>query len=137
MGYMCIVSDHFCNTFVVEIAKHYTTDHALRDKELFSRLKYASYATDVTFQQGSRPSGNMQDVTVYFSGKHKLCGLKVEVSVLRNRLSIGCPQHYPGSTVDVHILYRNVYLHLAASTKSEDRKQLADLGPLVHEHPDY
>lgn len=42
------------------------------------------YATDVTFQQVKRPSGNITEGKLYFTGKYKIYGYKVEVSVYPN-----------------------------------------------------
>ena len=42
----------------------------------------ARYATDVTFQQSFRASGSVQEGKRGFSGKHKLYGFKVEMSVV-------------------------------------------------------
>ena len=61
----------------------------------------------------------------------------MEVSVLRNGLAIGCTKHYPSSTADVEIFYRNVTFHVAALMKSDETKQLPDPGLLVDEYPDH
>ena len=134
---MRVVSEYLYNSFVVETAEVYTMDDALENKVFFSHFKCARYATDVTLQQSNRPSGNMQEGKVYFSGKQKLSGLKVEVSVLRNGLAIECTKHYPGSTADVEIFYQNVNFHVAALVKSDETKQLPDPGILVDEYPDH
>lgn len=52
----------------------------------FGNYPTAHYATDVTFQQANCPSVNIQEEKKYYSGKHKLYGFKVEVSVLANSL---------------------------------------------------
>lgn len=52
-------------------------------------FKYARYATDVRFPQAFRPNGNVQMSKVYYSGKHKLYGIEVEVSVLLNDWDLG------------------------------------------------
>lgn len=61
----------------------------LRDSnQTFSRFSHALYATNVTFQQAYRPNVSLKEGKIYFSGKHKLYGYVVEVSVLPNGLKI-------------------------------------------------
>ena len=42
-----------------------------RDSES-KKFPFARYATDVTFQQGFRPSGSVREGKKHFTGKHKL-----------------------------------------------------------------
>lgn len=61
----------------------------------------------MTFQQGCRPGGIVAEGKNYFSGNHKVCGYKVEVSVISLRLAIGCTGHYLGSIPDVERFRQN------------------------------
>lgn len=63
----------------------------------FGSFSHAGYATDVTFQQSYRRCGSIQEGNVYFSGKHKLYGYKVEMSIIPVGLAISRTTHYPGS----------------------------------------
>lgn len=78
-----------------------------KENQVFKNFKYARYATDVTFQQSFRPSGSIEEGKAYFSGKHKLYGYKVEVSVLPNGMAIGATRHYPGAVSDLRICQEN------------------------------
>ena len=100
----------------------------------FKNYKYARYATDVTFQQSNRPTGNMQEGKKYFSGKHKLYGYKTEVSVLRIGLAINYTAHYPGSVSDIDIFKNNINFHKKALIKEFT---VDDFGELSVEFPLY
>lgn len=78
-----------------------------REGRAFSNVDDARYAVDVTFQQRNRPSGNMAEGKRHFSGKKKMYGCKVEVSVVPTGLAIGCVEHYPGSVSDLENFRRN------------------------------
>lgn len=92
---------------------------------LFSNYKYSHHATDVIFQQAFRSSWNMQEGKFYYSGKHKLYGYKVEVSVLLNGLLIGCTSHYFGSVCDVSIFQENQHVHKQQVKKSREERESA------------
>lgn len=108
----------------------------LEEKKLFKSFPFARYTTDVTFQQTNRPTGNIQESKLYYSGKHNLYGYNVEVSVLPDGLAIGCSRHYAGSIADIDMLHKNQTFHEYALEKDEDEKELEDDGLLVDEHPD-
>ena len=86
---------------------------------LFKNFPFCLEAVDVTFQEVNRPSGNMQEGKVYFSGKHKLYGYKVEVAVRPNGTASGFSKHYPGSFSDVPILYNRIKIHKCRLKKRE------------------
>ncbi|KAE8891200.1 hypothetical protein PF003_g24632 [Phytophthora fragariae] len=102
----------------------------------FSNFACARYATDVTFQQANIPYGLCEGRSIYFSGKHKLHGYKVEVSVLPTGKAINCTSHHPGHVSDIEIFRRNQAFHSQNMKKSEANKRLQDEGPLVTEYPD-
>ncbi|KAE8983062.1 hypothetical protein PR002_g23349 [Phytophthora rubi] len=61
-------------------AKWTMRELVLADKT-FSNYPCARYATDVTFQQANIPYGLCEGRSIYYSGKHKIHGYKMEVSV--------------------------------------------------------
>lgn len=65
------------------------------------------------------PSGG----ELYFSGKHKLYGYKVEVSVLPIGLAINETNHHSGSLFDLEILQRNRNFHKICHQKSALEKK--------------
>lgn len=67
---------------VKQAEEHWTTHKRLINARTFQNFDYARYATDVSFQQLNSPSGNMAKFKNYFSGKQKLYGYNVELSVL-------------------------------------------------------
>ncbi|ETP04378.1 hypothetical protein F441_18848 [Phytophthora nicotianae CJ01A1] len=99
----------------------------------FSHYPCALYATDVTFQQANRPAGNTTEVMPYYSAKHKLYGLKVEVSVNPKGFAINCSQHERGNTPDISIFRNNMEFHWSMRVKSETDNQIPDEGPLREE----
>lgn len=110
-------------------AKRYSMKKLEAMNTTFGNFPQARYATDVTFQQSYRPSGNIQEGKLYFSGKHKLYGYKVEVSVLPNGLAIGCSKHYPGSVSDFDIFRKMLTFHEAQLVKPADDLEVEDPEP--------
>ena len=98
------------------------------DKTVFKYHRYALYATDVTFQQANRPSGNHEESKKYFSNKHKLYGYKTEASVLPNGLCINFFTHFPGFTSDITIFRENEQFHVNALAKTRDEEADVDNG---------
>ena len=80
------------------------------------------------FQQSFRPSGTLEEVKKYFSGKHKLYGFKVEVSVLPNGLAISASVYYPGSVADIEIMRHMMVFHDDALKKTESEKAITAIG---------
>ncbi len=105
------------------------------DGTLFSHHPRARYATDVTFQQSNRPGCNLQEAKKYFSGKYKLYGYKLEVSVMPNGLAAMCSGHYPGSVSDIDIFSDMIANHKEAIKKRPCDEGIADIAPLHHKYP--
>ena len=101
-------------------------------EKCFESFPCALYATDVTFQQCNRPGGTMGEGKVFFSGKHHLYGLKVEVSVLPTGLAINCTDHARGSVADIEIFRSNMDFHRNKLAKGQDL-DLTDIGPMKNE----
>ena len=74
---------------------------SLRDQnQVFCDYPMTFYDVNATSQQDFRPSGLLQESKVDFSGKHKLYGMRVEVSVLPYKIAMICTQNYPDSVLD-------------------------------------
>ncbi|RHZ02090.1 hypothetical protein DYB35_013016 [Aphanomyces astaci] len=88
-GSKCKTSCKDALLMTLAVLKHYQSRFVrkpsipeLRTKNtLFEHYPYALYATDVKFQPTERPGGRHGESKVYFSGKRKLYGLKIEASV--------------------------------------------------------
>ena len=96
-------------------------------QKTFKTFKFCCYATDVTFQQAYRPSGTMEEARKYFSGKHKLYGYQVEVSVLLNGLALGSSDHYPGSEADIDVMRKMEEFHINVTSKKDGELDIADV----------
>lgn len=134
MTFVDVIEPFLFKQSVANWEKKFTMDRLMADKTVFKYSKHALYATDVTFQQSNRPSGNHEEAKGYFSGKHKLYGYKNEVSVLPNGLAINVTEHYPGSVADLVILRENLKFHRNALRKTESEEaDYHDIGALAEE----
>ena len=102
---------------------------------VFKNYPMARYATDVTFQPAFRPSGSVEEGKRYYSGKHKLYGFKVEVSVTPNGFGVGSRMHEPGSFSDLVIFQEMQWFHRRTQRKKSDEMDMADSGPLAERYP--
>lgn len=134
-SFVRLVSPFAYQSFVTEVSKIHTMENMIENDQQFGNFKCARYATDVTFQQSFRPSGNIAEGKRYFSGKHKLYGYKVEASVLPNGLAIGCSGHYPGSVSDFEIFQSNREFHEEELRKSRAEREINDDGILATRYP--
>ncbi|KAF0703053.1 hypothetical protein AaE_015577 [Aphanomyces astaci] len=99
----------------------------------FAHYPYAKYATDVKFQPSHRPSGRFGEQKHYYSGKHKLYGLKIEASVSPQGLLVDMSPHEPGSVHDLTVFRNRHDLHVSALSKRHETHPamwavLVDLG---------
>lgn len=122
--------------WVASYAKDDTMSALVASGCTFRHNPLALYATDVTFQQTNRPKGNNAEAVPWFSGKHKLYGYKVEVSVNPRGLAINCGSHERGNTADITMFHNNMAFHRTARLKLEDESRIADNGPLQEKCPD-
>ncbi|KAJ0390741.1 hypothetical protein ATCC90586_011082 [Pythium insidiosum] len=100
----------------------------------FANYPSAHYATDVTFQQANTPKS---DPDVFYSAKHKLHGLKVEVSVLPTGRAINCTRAYPGTQSDIGIFRNNINWHRSQLLKKgSEQNNIPDEDPLKDRYPD-
>ena len=134
-GFMQKLYPHAVERYVHKPARESTLASLRQERSLFSNFPYACEAIDVTFQHANRPSGNMQEGKVYFSGKHKLYGFKVEVAVRPNGMASAFSRHYPGSVSDLSILLDGIDGHLKRTEKQEDDDLFHDSYHLHEQYP--
>lgn len=131
-----LLSPYLYKRFVMLYAEKYSMSRLHGDKTVFRNFKMCKYAVDVTFQQSFRPGGSLEEAKKFFSGKHKLYGFKVEVSVLPNGLAANTTRHYPGSVADIEICRKNMGFHLDALEKNIEEKAVVDISHGSTEYPD-
>lgn len=74
---------------------------------VFDFYPEAYYAAIVIILQCFRPTKRMKEIKTYYSGKHLLQVLKVEVFVLLNGLAVNHTRVYPGSIADCKMFRGN------------------------------
>ena len=79
----------------------------------------------------------MQEEKVYFSGKHKLYGFKVEVAVRPNGIVSASSNRYPGSISDISIMYDRIHSHKCRLEKRDEEKEFADNFPMSDRFGNY
>ncbi|ETV66649.1 hypothetical protein H257_16953 [Aphanomyces astaci] len=103
------------------------TMEALREHgTTFRNYPYAKYATDVKFQPSHRPSGRFGEQKHYFSGKHKLYGLKIEASVSAQGLLVDMGPHEPGSVADLTMFRKRLDVHVTNLKKTPTEATVND-----------
>lgn len=107
----------------------------VEEQRTFSIFSNARYATVVSSQQINRTSGHMQEGKVYFSGKHKLYGLKVDLSVLPVGRTVMCTNHYPRSVSDVTSMSLNRESHDSELVQAQMEDEIPDIGELSERFP--
>ncbi|ETW06322.1 hypothetical protein H310_02606 [Aphanomyces invadans] len=105
--------------------------------KLFRNFPYAKYATDVKFQPSHRPTGRFGEQKYYYSGKHKLYGLKLEASVSPEGFLADMSLFSPGSVSDVTIFRDRMDVHAAALAKTDTERSINDNGELFAAYPDH
>lgn len=135
LRFITMLSPVIQDRFVAKAASEWDMDKLHEAEKTFTSFKCARYATDVTFQQALRPSGNIFEGKRYFSGKHKLYGYKCDFSVLPNGLAVCVSDHYPGSVSDLEIFQRMRPKHEVLSRKADRDSSIQDFDPLRMEHP--
>ena len=98
-----MLSEPVYEQYVTYQTKRWSMKMLQNNKTLFKNYPMARYATDVTFQPSCRPSGSIEEGKKYYSGKHKLYGYKVEVSVTLNGFAVCSSMQEPGSVSEVVI----------------------------------
>ena len=104
--------------------------------QTFPNYPKGLYAANVTFQQSFHSSSAIREGKINFSGKHKFYSVKVEVSVLSNRLTIACSNHYPGSLRDLEIIQRRIEVPKKSLGKKERDGNIPEGGLHFDNYPD-
>ena len=111
VGFIRLVSPTIYEELVLRHQRRFPMAQMIRGKQTFHNFPAARYATDVTLQQSFRPSGSLQEGRLFFSGKHKLYGVKVEASVLPNGQCIDVSNYHRGSVSDLTIFQNRANMH--------------------------
>ncbi|RHY43035.1 hypothetical protein DYB26_004468 [Aphanomyces astaci] len=111
-------------------------EYLTKSGKRFKHFPSARYAVDVTFQQTHAPVVSFGEKRVFFSKKHALHGMKVEVSVLSNGMAINVTSAMPGSVSDITICDSNADFHHEHLHKDGNDADAADAGPLRAEYPE-
>ena len=136
MVFLNVVSEFCYENFVEGVQEKWNMTRLSEKNRLFRNKPWALYATDVRFQQSNRPSGNHAESKAWFSGKHKLYGLKTEVSVLPIGFAIDCTNMYKGSVSDKAIMQEGYEKHRYFTKKNPAEKALDDQGEFLEHYPD-
>ncbi|KAG3103221.1 hypothetical protein PI125_g13920 [Phytophthora idaei] len=94
----------------------------------FRHNPYALYTTDVKFQPAFRHTGRFSEAKHYFSNKHKLYGLKVEVSVAFPGRVVFLTNHTPGSVSDITTVANHLKDHQRLLEKTNQERLIEDNG---------
>lgn len=103
----------------------------------FKNYPYIRYATDVTLQQANRHFEDLEEGQRYFSGKYKLYGFKLEVSVLSIGLVVGRSEIFLGSVSDADIFHIMCQWHEVGLARIDDSNGIMGVGIGSQEYPDY
>ncbi|KAJ0390448.1 hypothetical protein P43SY_011509 [Pythium insidiosum] len=121
--------------YVVATAERWSMLKLSTTGNQFHNFPEARYAVDVTFQQTETPGGNFGEKKKFFSKKHGLYGVKVEVSVVPTGFAIGMTKHVGGRVTDKTIFDNNIDFHMSQLVKQGDEHNVRDRGPLAEEYP--
>ena len=119
---------------MTQVERDFPMQSLIEKQQLFSAFKSVRYAMDVTFQMLFRPSGNIQE-RQYYSGKRKLYGYQLEVSVFSKGFLVSFSNYYPSSISDLSIMQRMGRVHERCLRKSQGSEQIRVIGPFSAEYP--
>ncbi|KAH9113011.1 hypothetical protein LEN26_002982 [Aphanomyces euteiches] len=132
--FISLVSPILYDAWVANVGTDQPMEHIVTSGSAFDHYPCARYATDVTFQQTNTPIRNPD---TYYSQKHHLHGLKVEVSVLPTGHAIHCTKAYPGTESYITIFRKNIDFHLSALLKKPGvQERIQNIGPLLEQFED-
>lgn len=90
--------------FIVDVGDDTCTmEIILEKKKQFKHNPNALYATNVKFLHKNRPQGSQLESKLYFSGKHRSYGYKVEVVVSSLGFAVYNSRHYHGFKANISI----------------------------------
>lgn len=136
-SFISILAPHAYTQFVTSVQRKYNLSKLVQEEKLFRSFPLAIDAVDVTFQQSNRPSGNLRESKLYYSGKYHLYGYKLEVSVRPNGLASDSSVHHPGSISDLTIMHNRLDKHRQRTRKRGSDTQIEDNGDLHEKFPNY
>ena len=135
-GFMENIVEKCVNNFVNKHTSNGSMQSLIDEDACFNNHPYALEAVDVTFQQTNRPSGNMQEGKICFSGKHKLYVYKVEVCVLPTGIATAFMKNYSVSIRDFTIFTKRHHVHKRRLAKINEDYQYIDKYTLSDKYPD-
>lgn len=121
-----ICSPIFYKQLVIARRNEWSYEKLFEKHMLFRNNPSAFYATDVRFHQSLRPNGAHLDAKPMFSAKHKLYGVKTEVSVLPNGLCIRSSRHFRGGEADISIFRSALAWHKQFLEKKGSETEIED-----------
>ncbi|KAH9122177.1 hypothetical protein AeMF1_006416 [Aphanomyces euteiches] len=136
LGFIRVLHPYMMQHYVHGLADKWSMLKLATSGNQFTEFPSARYAVEVTFQQTHAPSGSFETKKAYFSKKHGLYGLEVEMSVLPNGFAIGVSPSTEGSISDITIFESNEAFHRAQLAKQIHERDVRDIGPLRDEFPD-
>lgn len=90
---------------MIDIVEQTYTMTKLKERgNTFEKYDHSRCTADVCFQQSKQPSGNIQEASPWYSGRHKLHRYQFEASVPPVGLCLSCIQHARGGRSDLKIL---------------------------------
>ena len=107
------------------------------ERPSLSKLSYGTFCHGSDISTKLQASGSIEEGKKYFSGKHKLYGYKVEVSVLPCGLALGARLHEPGSVSDLVIFQQMQSFHRKQLRKTSEEADIFDEGPLSERYPNH
>ncbi|RHY25391.1 hypothetical protein DYB32_008351 [Aphanomyces invadans] len=130
-----VLHPHLVRKYIEEQGVKWTMHQLAVAGLQFETHKSALYAVDVTFQQTTTPAASFGEKKVFFSKKHGLYGLKVEVSVAPNGLAIHVSECAVGSTSDFEIFKTNLPFHTKQLEKQPCDSNVSDTEALKDKYP--
>ncbi|KAF0726311.1 hypothetical protein Ae201684P_001162 [Aphanomyces euteiches] len=130
-GFIRTIHPHLMQGFVTAVAEKWSMLRLVTTGHQFQNFPHARYTVDCTFQQTHIPLGSFGSKKSYFSKKHGLYGVKIEVSVLPNGFAIGVTPCAKGSVADIAVFESNEDFHRSQLAKQNDESNIRDDGPLV------
>lgn len=111
------ISDFLYNYYVIDIADRIKDEE---ENDIFLNVKYV---IDVTFQSIWTPTGTYDEKKLYFSGKHKLYGLKSQCIHDRKGRVVHCIAGERGAMHDLTICRENIHELKDILRKNDDGEE--------------
>ncbi|ETV88818.1 hypothetical protein H257_00310 [Aphanomyces astaci] len=125
----------YSNSVIDKVMEDSGVEGFLPPRQRYDLYPYAKYAADVKFQPSHRPSGRFGEQRHYFSGKHKLYGLKIKASVSPQGQLVDMSPLEPGSVSDLTMFRTRLDVHVAELTKTPTETTVNDNASVLAIHP--